>query len=237
MAAARRGVEHLKRVTAARPRSLGRGADPPGRLRHRRVALPATAPRQMPATLAHVGSAMAALWAARGVSLAEPFVVPLSVDRRRKGEPGPVFGNFLSFHFARFAPSRDAAAMAQAIRRDLAEAVRTEAIDATWTAMNFARYYPPEALLRPVGGEDLASFNCADTGEVRPALATLFGRPVRAAYHVPCVQPRPGLGVFLGRAAGCESVTAVWAERAASEAEIDALLAHVANAIGAARAA
>jgi hypothetical protein len=237
MAAARCGVEHLRRVTAVKPRSLARGVTSFGRVRHRRVAVPAPPPRQMPATLGHVGAAMAALWASRGLPPDEPFVVPISVDRRRKGEPGPVFGNYLSFHFARFPPAREDGPMTAAIRRDLAEAVRADAIDATWTAMNFARYYPPEALLRPVGGDDLASFNCADTGEVRPALPTLFGRPVRGAYHVPCVQPRPGLGVFLGRAAGVESVTAVWVEPVASDAEVDALLAQVARAIGAARAA
>jgi hypothetical protein len=180
---------------------------------------------------------MAALWASRGLSLDEPFLVPISVVRRRKGEPGPLFGNYLSFHFARFVPAAGRDGMAAAIRQDLAEAVRTDAIEATWVAMGFARYYPPASLLRPVGGEDMASFNCADTGEVRPAMTSLFGRAVRGAYHVPCVQPRPGLGVFLSRAAGFESVTAVWVEPVVSDAEVDALLARIAGALGAARAA
>jgi hypothetical protein len=221
----------LKEIGATRRRSPGTGVATTGRVRHRRITLPDGAARQLPATLGLVGAAVADLWRARGERPSETFLVPVSVDRRRKGEPGPVFGNFLSFHFARFPVDGTAGELAQAIRRDMAEAVRTETIEGTWVGMNFARYHPPAMLLRPVGGADMASFNCADTGDVRPALATLFGAPVRGAYHAPCVQPQPGLGVFFSRAAGRESVTAVWVEGAVAEGEVDALLARVAGAL------
>jgi hypothetical protein len=231
---AQRGVRELEGVAALRPRSFGGTVVQPGRTRYRRVPLGNTAARQLPTTLALVAAAVADLWQGRGVALAEPIVVPISVDRRLKGEPGPVFGNHLSFYFARLDPAltTDVPRAAAAIRRDLAEAVRTDAIEVVWIAMNFARYHPPAMLLRPLGGDDMASFNCADTGEVRPLRATFLGCAVATAYHVPCVQPRPGLGVFFSRTARGENLVAVWVEPAVAAEEIDRLIAGIASAVG-----
>jgi hypothetical protein len=234
---AQRGVDLLKGLAESRPPSLGR--DVAGRVRHHRAVVPAAPARPVPATLAVVSAAVTDLWRRRGLAVDDPFVVPISVDRRRKGEPGPVFGNFLSFHFARVPPTPwdGVAATAAAVRQDLADAVREDAIETMWVAMNFGRYYPPAWLLRTGGGEGMTSFNCADTGEVRPALPMLFGRPVRGGYHVPCVQPRPGLGVFFSRSGGSESVTAVWIDGVVESREAQALVDRVAQAISAARAA
>jgi hypothetical protein len=233
------GVRTLEGVAALAPRSFGRDVRVAGRTRFRHLSLGPTTVRQLPATLALVASAVAELWAERGAVLETPMVVPVSVDRRRKGEPGPVFGNFLSFHFARIDPASvaDVSATTAAIRRDMADAVRTGAIEATWVAMNFARYHPPAMLLRPVGGDDMASFNCADTGEVRPLGATLFGLPLVTAYHVPCVQPRPGLGVFFSRSPHGESVVVVWVEPMVASEEVDRLLQRIAAVTAVGRAA
>ncbi len=85
---------------------------PPGRacFRHESFAAPESAggdrrhTREITWRLAVVGKAMAELWRARGLPDV-PFLLPISVDLRPKGEPGPVFGNSLAFHFARFRPS------------------------------------------------------------------------------------------------------------------------------------
>ncbi|HXJ34754.1 MAG TPA: hypothetical protein VMS22_12040 [Candidatus Eisenbacteria bacterium] len=237
MAITRRSLDELRALGRLAPRSLGRDVTAPGRVRHRRIAVPVAEARQLPATLALVAECVADLFRARGLPAGLPLVVPISVDRRRKGEPGPVFGNYLSFHFARIVPSGDVAATAAAIRRDMAEAVRSDVIEGLWVAMNFGRYYPPAALLRPMGEGDGSSFNCADTGDVRPALDRVLGCRVAGAYHAPCVQPRPGLGIFFCRAAGRESIVAVWVEGVVTEREVDALLGDLGRAVSAARAA
>jgi hypothetical protein len=215
-------MPHLRALAREQPPSLGDGRTP-GRVRHRRRVVRAGA-RAVPLTLAVVGRAVARLWGARGAVPARPFVVPISVDRRRKGEPGPVFGNFVSFHFARFGPAgaEPADVTAAAIRRDMAEAVRDDLVEALWAGMSVIRHYPPRHLLRPLGGREVASFHCADTGEVR--LPTLLGMAIRGAFHAPCVQPHPGLGVFFSRVGTHESVVAVWVEGAVTEAEVERLL-------------
>jgi hypothetical protein len=193
----------------------------------------------VPLTLAVVGRAVAHLWRERGAVPAIPFVVPISVDRRRKGEPGPVFGNFVSFHFARFLPANGepAGAIAAGIRRDMADAVRADLVEALWAGMSVIRHYPPRHLLRPLGGREVASFHCADTGEVRPALGSLLGTPVHGAFHAPCVQPHPGLGVFFSRVGAHESIVAVWVDGVVTPAEVERLLDDVEREVVAAPAA
>jgi hypothetical protein len=236
-ALARRAIPRLRAVGAGPRRALGDGRDG-GRVRHRRRVVRA-ATRQVPATLAAVGRGVLRLWRGRGVRIAEPFVVPISVDRRRKGEPGPVFGNFVSFHFTRFLPADDEAlaATAAAIRRDMADAVRDDLVEAVWAGMSVIRHYPPRHLLRPLGGRDPASFHCADTGEVRPPLETVTGPRVRSAFHAPCVHPQPGLGVFFSRTGDTESIVAVWVDGVVSAAEVDDLLDGIAADVGAVPAA
>src|SRR5262249_25622157 len=81
--------------------------------------------------LALVGKAMSALWQKRGLPDV-PFLVPISVDLRPKGEEGAAVGNWLAFHFARFAPSEtaDVASLARSLRVQMVDAVRDGQIDA-----------------------------------------------------------------------------------------------------------
>ena len=102
------------------------------------------ATREMSWRLALVGRAMAELWQRRGLAEA-PFLLPISVDLRPKGDPGPTFGNQLAFHFAQVPAVRDerrAGELARAIRRQMAEAVRDGEIEANAVAMEFLQYHP-----------------------------------------------------------------------------------------------
>ncbi len=233
---AERARAQIKAVGRYPVTSLGRSATGAGRLRHRRLVVPAVK-RQLPLTLALVGHAVAELHRERGLQADQPFLVPISVDRRRKGEPGPVFGNYLSFHFARFTPAaaEDVAATASAIRRDMVEALRADLVEALWLGMSYSRYSPPCQLMRPFRGGGLASFNCADTGEIRPSLTTLLGAHVGGAYHAPCVQPQPGLGIFFSRFGETESIVAVSLDDVVTGAEIDRLLENVESRLAALR--
>jgi hypothetical protein len=223
---ARQSVAYMRTLTAVPPVSPGTGLTAPGPVCFRQESFvdgDAQAggerlTREICWRLALVGRAMAGLWDRRGLPDV-PFLVPVSVDLRPKGEPGPTFGNQLAFHFARFKPSEtgDVAALAGALRRQMVDAVRDGQIEANAAAMEFLKYRPLSMMLGKLpgtAGRETFSFNCADLPVFPPALASLFGRRVVNAYHVPAVLPRPGIGVFFNRCAARNNLVVSWVEGA-----------------------
>ena len=229
---ARRSLEYMRTLPRVPPVSPGSGLATPGRARFRQetfvehaagVGEPRAA-REICARLAVVGKAMAGLWKQRGLP-DSPFFVPIAVDLRPKGEPGPTFGNVLAFHFARFKPSEtaDVADLAGSLRRQMTDAVRDGQIEANAVAMEFLKYRPVSTMLRELpgtSGRETFSFNCADVMDFPAALEPLFGRRIVNAYHVPAVLPRPGIGVFFNRCADKTNVVTSWIEGAVSEGEV-----------------
>ena len=178
--------------------------------------------------LAVVGKALREVWARRGLPDV-PFLLPIAVDLRPKGEPGPTFGNMLAFHFARFQPSdtADTPRLASALRNQMADAVRQGQIEANEVAMTFLQYRPLPMIRRAVrwiSGGDTFSFNCADVTEFPAALARCFGRRVVNAYHVPAVPPRPGIGVFFNRCAGRNNLVVAWIDGVLSEDDVNRIV-------------
>jgi hypothetical protein len=217
------------------PVSPGTGLTAPGRARFRRVSLvdgaapvDAHGPREMCSRLAVVARAVAELCDRRGLPDV-PFLVPIAVDLRRKGEPGPIFGNVLAFHFAQFARSAtaDATGLARTLRRQMADAVRDGHVEASAAALEFIKYRRLSTMLRELPGTasgETFSFNFADVGSVPPGFDPLFGRRVVNAYHVPAVMPRPGFGVFFNRCGSITNVIASWIEGAMSDDEADRMV-------------
>jgi hypothetical protein len=238
---ARRNLAYMERLVPTPPISPGTGRRPTGRVAFRRASLPVRQPSPQAAArdvawrLAVVGRAMAALGRRRGLP-DTPFVVPVAVDLRQKGAPGPTIGNCLAFHFARFAPSAtaDVERLAPALRAQMADAVRDGQIEANAVAMDFLAYRPPSMMLTALpwaAGGDAFSFNCADVAGFPPALDRVFGRRVVNAYHVPAVVPRPGIGVFFNRCGATDNVVVAWAEGVVASREAEAVLAQVAAAL------
>ena len=226
---ARRSLRYMDTLAPVPPVSPGRALVRPGPVRFllgtfiEAGSASARAAREMPWRLALLGKAMAELWEGRGLP-AVPFMVPISVDLRAKGEPGPTFGNLLAFHFARFHPAAtaDVRALARELRLQMAEAVRDGQIEANAVAMEFLHYRPLSTMLRSLPwntGGDAFSFNCADVADFSPKLDGLLGRRVVNAYHVPAVLPRPGIGVFFNRCAGVNNVAVAWVDGALCERE------------------
>jgi hypothetical protein len=158
-----------------------------------------------------------------------PFLLPIAVDLRPKGEPGPSFGNMLAFHFARFRPSdtADTPRLASALRGQMADAVRQGQIEANEVAMTFLQYRPLAMIrraVRSIPGGDAFSFNCADVAEFPAVLARCFGRRVVNAYHVPAVPPRPGVGVFFNRCAGRNNLVVAWIEGVLSHDDVSRIV-------------
>jgi hypothetical protein len=181
-------------------------------------------PRDIGWRLAVVGKAMREIRARPDVPDA-PFLLPIAVDLRPKGEPGPSFGNMLAFHFARFRPSEtaDVPRLASALRNQMADALRQGQIEANEVAMSFLQYRPLWMIrraVRSIPGGDTFSFNCADVAEFPAALARCFGRRVVNAYHVPAVPPRPGIGVFFNRCAGRSNLVVAWIDGRLSDDDV-----------------
>jgi hypothetical protein len=186
--------------------------------------------------LAVVGRAVAELFVRRGLPAID-YVVPIAVDRRRKGAAGPVIGNHIGIHFARFSSNtgRDPAAVARELRAQMADALRRDLIQASWVGMDLMRYLPVSVALRKLRRAlygDFCSFNCADTGNCALGHNELLGAAVRNAYHVPSVYPRPGLGVFLNRCGGHHNVVVVWVEGTVEPTEVTRLIEIVAQGLG-----
>ncbi len=222
-------LKYLRTLAPVPPISAGGQPLPPGRACFRRESFVATdstdqrATREICWRVALVGKAMAELWRRRDLADV-PCLLPISVDVRPKGELGATFGNHLAFHFARFRSSEtaDVPALARALRRQMADAVRDGQIEANHVALEFLQYQPLSRMLRVLpwtSGGELFSFNCADLADWPAALAECFGRKVVNAYHVPVVPPRPGIGVFFNRCGGRNNLVVSWIEGVANEDE------------------
>jgi hypothetical protein len=216
---ARKSLEYMRTLPRVRPVSATDGAA--GRVRFRHASFvehesagrPARVTREIWWRLAVVGKAMRALWERRKCPDV-PFLLPVAVDLRRKGDLGPTFGNMLAFHFARFKPSDagDMPRLASALRDQMADALRSGQIEANDVAMDFLQYRP-----LPM---------------VRRALARCFERRVVNAYHVPAVPPRPGIGVFFNRCAGRSNVVVAWIEGVVTEDEVTRIVETVREGLG-----
>jgi hypothetical protein len=245
---ARRSVDHMRSLMPVPPVSPGTGLTSPGRVRFRQEgfverdsrARGVRTTREVCWRLALVGKAMAGLWDRRGLP-AVPFLVPVSVDLRPKGDGGLSFGNRLAFHFARFMPSEtaDVAGLARTLRDQMVGALRHGLIEANRVAMEFLQYRPLSMMLRDLPGtrrRETFSFNCADITDFPPALGSLFGRRVQNAYHAPAVLPRPGIGVFFNRCATRNNLVISWIEGAASEEDVTRIAEVVTEGLGWTRA-
>jgi len=215
-------LAYLRTVAPVPPVSLAGALGPSGRAFFMRESFDGPdagdqrGTRELSWRLALAGKAMAELWRRRGLPDV-PFLLPVSVDQRLKGAPGPTFGSRLGFYFAGFRPSEtgDTPALARALRLQMAEVLRAGYIEANEAGMEFLEYLPLSTMLRVMpwtASGELFSFNCADLAEWPPALARCFGRRVVNAYHIPVVPPRPGLGVFFNRCGSRNNLVVSWLE-------------------------
>ena len=240
----RQSQRYMRTLTPVPPVSPGTGLTSPGRARFRQASFVGDdrgvdgvrSTREICWRLALVGRTMAELWRQRGLPDV-PFLVPVSVDVRPKGEPGPTFGNVLAFHFARFRPSEtaDVAGLTRALRRQMTDALRDGQIDANAAAMEFLKYRPLSVMLRDLPGtatRETFSFNCADLMDFPVALEKLFGRRVVNAYHAPSVLPRPGIGVFFNRCGIKNNLVVSWIEGAMETQEVARIIEAIREGMG-----
>jgi hypothetical protein len=239
---ARQSLAYMRSMSQGPSAGPGDGRAAPVRFRQERFVERAApngddrATRDIWWRLAVVGKAMGEIWARRGLPDL-PFRLPIAVDLRPKGEPGPSFGNMLAFHFARFRPSEtaDIPRLASALRAQMADALRQGHIEANAVAMTFLEYRPLSMIrsaVRSIPGGDAFSFNCADVAEFPTGLARCFGRRVLNAYHVPAVPSRPGIGVFFNRCAGRHNLVVAWIDGVLDEEDVSRIVETVREEMG-----
>jgi len=229
---ARRSRGYIRTLAQVSPVSPGTGLTAAGGARFRSVSVADSAssagvpraPHELCLRLALIARAIAELCDRRGLPNV-PFLVPIAVDLRPKGEPGPIVGNVLAFHFAQFNRSEtiDVAGLARTLWRQLADAVREGHIEASAAAMEFIKHRRLATMLRELPGTasgETFSFNFADIGDFPARSDPFFGRRVVNAYHVAAVMPRPGIGVFFNRCGLTNNLAASWIEGAVNEDEV-----------------
>jgi hypothetical protein len=240
----RSSQRYMRTLVPDPPVSPGTGLTSPGQARFEQASFDGDdhglagvrSTREICWRLALVGRTMADLWRQRGLPDL-PFLVPVSVDLRPKGEPGATFGNVLAFHFARFRPSEtaDVDRLARTLREQMTDALRDGKIDANAVAMEFLKYRPASLMLRDLPGtasRETFSFNCADLADFPPALEKLFGRRVVNAYHAPSVLPRPGVGVFFNRCGIKNNLVVSWIEGAMKKEEVARIIETIREGMG-----
>jgi hypothetical protein len=239
---ARKSLEYMRTLPRAQPVSPTT-TRPTGRVCFRQMsfaecdspARPVRVTRQIWWRVAVVGKAMRGLWEQRRVPDV-PFLLPIAVDLRPKGDLGPTFGNMLAFHFARFKPTdaADVPRLASMLRDQMADAVRGGQIEANDVAMDYLQYRPlgfVRRALRRTGSETF-SFNCADVADFPAALDRCFGGRVLNAYHVPAVPPRPGIGVFFNRCSGRSNLVVAWIDGVVTDHEVTRIVDTVREELG-----
>jgi hypothetical protein len=227
----RQNLEYMRELVTTPPVSLGSGLATFGRARFWQgtfvdqdpIVNGKRAARDICWRLALVGKALSALWEKRRLPDV-PYVVPISIDLRPKGDAGPVIGNWLAFHFARFAPSEtaDVIGLAKSLRRQMTEAIREGHLDANAAGMEFLKYRPLWMMARALPGgpkAEMCSFNCADTMDFAAA-PDMFGGRVVNGYHAAAVLPRPGVGVFFNRCAATSNLVVSWIDGVVSEDDV-----------------
>lgn len=132
--------------------------------------------------------------------LSSGYVVPVSVDLRKKGTRLPVFSNQSAVLLYGFDPEElgDFKAIQTSFTRQTHEAIRNEMIAANVSAMEFCRFIPSGLYarkMRQAFAGETASVVFANPGNVFERLSTFMGHPVKYQHHVPMIVVPPGMGI------------------------------------------
>jgi hypothetical protein len=157
------------------------------------------------------------------------YVVPLSVDLRKKGTRLPVFSNQVATLLYSFKPENLLCreSIIEAFKIQTQDAFRNNLIFSNLCALEFSRFLPSWLYARKVrqtlNGE-IASIVIANPGKSFSHLSTFMGIPVAYQHHVPTVVIPPGIGVVFCTSAGKLVITLAYLEGMMSPIEADEFL-------------
>ncbi|POZ50050.1 hypothetical protein [Methylovulum psychrotolerans] len=159
-------------------------------------------------------------------------LVPVPVDRRKRGAPGAILGNQVSFLFYRLPKAilEDVPAMTGELMTQMKALMRAESPAHYTVMMDFLRRLPGfiyrRVLKAPTQGL-MASFFYSDTGDSLQDFTGLFGQPVKGAVHYPPNMYPPGLTFIFSRYQGALQITLSYMHADLTEFEAQQLLATV----------
>lgn len=160
------------------------------------------------------------------------YVVPMSVDLRKKGTNLPVFTNQAATLLCGFAPERlqDFGALLEAFKQQTRAAVRRGLIESNTCAMELARFLPARmyaAKIRKAFAGEIASLVFANPGSAPAFLYEFMGHGVTSLQHVPTVVVPPGMGIVFYTFSDCLHISLVYVESLISPDEAESFLSAV----------
>jgi hypothetical protein len=183
--------------------------------------------------LAATANAVAQVQKQRGDTSGD-VLVPIPLDRRKRGAYGPILGNQVSFLFYRI-PNRvlqDVSACTSELIEQMKSLMRTDNPGHYTVMLDFLRRMPGffyrRMLKAPTKGL-MASFFYSDTGDSLQHFDKLFGQPVSAAIHYPPNLYPPGMTFIFSRFQGALQLTLGYMEPVITAAEVELLLSRLAD--------
>jgi hypothetical protein len=178
--------------------------------------------------LAATANAVAHVQKQRGVDNAD-VLVPIPLDRRKRGAQGPVVGNQVSFLFYRipYTVLNDVSACTSELIEQMKTLMRAESPSHYTIMLDFLRRLPGfiyRSMLKAPTKGLMASFFYSDTGDSLQDFDELFGQPVRGAIHYPPNMYPPGMTFIFSRFQGALQLTLGYMEPDLSADELDLLL-------------
>ncbi|MFW6011963.1 MAG: hypothetical protein ACOC8R_02650 [Desulfosalsimonas sp.] len=162
------------------------------------------------------------------------YVVPVSVDLRKKGTHLPVFGNQAATLMCGFTPDQlsEFDLILETFKQQTQEAVRRDLIYSNICAMEFACFIPPRlyaAKMKKAFSGETASFVFANPGAAPGFLYEFMGHEVKSLHHVPSVVVPPGMGIVFYIFSGRLHISLVYVDSLLGPDEAEAFLAAVGN--------
>jgi hypothetical protein len=133
-----------------------------------------------------------------------PYLVPVPLNLRRKGDSGPAFSNNVSFLFYRITSGEigDLRKTAASLKEQMRNQVMQEIPHSYAEMMKILRRLPLPLYSRLLSGPTrgrLASFFFSYTGECCSGMDSFMGQPVRQVTHFAPATSIPGLSVVFMR--------------------------------------
>lgn len=156
-------------------------------------------------------------------------LAPVPLDRRKRGAPGAILGNQVSFLFYRLpnAILEDVPAMTAELITQMKALMRAESPQHYTIMMDFLRRMPGflyRRLLKAPTKGLMASFFYSDTGDSLQDFTALFGQSVKNAIHYPPNMYPPGMTFIFSRCQGALQITLAYMQANLTELEAEQLL-------------
>ncbi len=160
------------------------------------------------------------------------YVVPMSVNLRKKGTNLPVFTNQAATLLCGFTPERlaDFDSVLESFKQQTQAAVRQDLIESNTCAMELARFIPARmyaAKIRKAFAGEIAFLVFANPGAAPAFLYEFMEHGVTSLQHVPTVVVPPGMGIVFYTFSDCLHISLVYVESLIAPDEAESFLSAV----------